>query len=114
MRYDFVLCANVLSAIPSRQLQARSLRAIRASLSNQGECLFVNQHTNSYFRHARESLEATNHLDGWVLRSSRGASYYGILARDKILRILKANGFQVQKDWVDGQSTFVLAGRSAL
>ena len=43
-RYDFVLCANVLSAIPSRIIRSQSLRAIRACLRRTGECLVVNQY----------------------------------------------------------------------
>lgn len=72
--YDFVLCANVLSAIPSRRLRERSLRAIKACLRQKGECLVVNQYRNSDFQQARKRGEAIPHLDGWILASSRGTS----------------------------------------
>ena len=40
-RYDFVLCAHVLSAIPCPKARAKSLRAIRAALTRGGHALFV-------------------------------------------------------------------------
>jgi SAM-dependent methyltransferase len=107
-RYDFVLCANVLSSIPSGKVRARSLRAIRACLRPRGECLVVNQHVNSYFHEARRRPGAIAHLDGWILRSPRGACYFGILGRQKTIRILRSLGFVVVDAWVESQSTFVL------
>ncbi len=107
-RYDFVLCANVLSAIPSRRVRARCLRTVQACLRPGGECLVVNQHANSYFREARRRPGAVAHLDGWILPSLRGACYHGILGRDKSIRILRSLGFMVLDAWVENQSTFVL------
>ncbi len=110
-RYDFVLCANVLSAIPSRKARTRSLRAIQACLRPEGECLIVNQHSNSYFREARGRPEAIAHLDGRILPSIWGGCYYGILDRDKCTHILRSLGFMVLETWVEHQSTFVLVAR---
>ena len=107
-RYDLVLCANVLSAIPSRQLRTRSLRAIRSCLHQEGLCLVVNQHTNSYFRKACHRPQAIEHLDGWILKGSKGSTYYGLLNREKTIRILRSIGFRVVDAWVNGQSAFVL------
>ncbi|RKY07633.1 MAG: hypothetical protein DRP66_06310 [Planctomycetota bacterium] len=78
-RYHFVLCANVLSAIPCPKTRARSLRAIRAALAHNGRVLFVNQHTNSYFTEVRKRASSRPHLDGWIAESKGGSSYYGIL-----------------------------------
>jgi len=111
-RYDFVLCANVLSAIPSRTIRRRSLRSIRASLAPGGRVLVVNQHTNSYFTQARARPDAAHHLDGWILPSTRGAAYYGVLSRDKVVRILRGHGFEVIDAWIEGQSNWVLGQNS--
>jgi hypothetical protein len=110
-RYDFVLCANVLSAIPSRAIRSRSLYAIKSCLHRGGQCLVVNQHANSYFKEARRRPGAVQHLDGWFLPSSKGASYYGILDSEKTARILRAVGLTIVDSWVKGQSTFVLTRR---
>ena len=63
-KYDFILCANVLSAIPSRTIRGRPLNAIRMLLADGGRVLVVNQHTNSYFTNARSRPNAKSHLDG--------------------------------------------------
>jgi Methyltransferase domain len=110
-RYDFVLCANVLSAIPSRRIRSRSLRAIHRCLYRNGRILVVNQHTNSYFTEVRNNPNSVLHLDGWVLRSAKGPTYFGILGREKIIRLLRAHGFHVQDAWIEGQSNYVLASR---
>lgn len=110
-RYDFVLCANVLSAIPSHGLRSRSLSAIRKCLGQRGVVLVANQHTNSYFTTAKASPLARKHLDGWILRSSIGASYFGIMTRDKVIRVLRSHRFKVRDSWIEGQSNYVLAGR---
>jgi len=110
-RYDFVICANVLSAIPSRAIRSRSLAAIRTCLHRSGRFLVVNQHTNSYFTAAMASPLASKHLDGWILRSSIGPSYFGILNRDKVIRILRSHQFRILESWIEGQSNYVLAGK---
>lgn len=110
-RYDFVLCANVLSVIPSRRIRSRSLRAIRACLSRQGTVLVVNQHTNSYFTQAANSPHSFDHLDGWILKSRKGPAYFGVLRQDEVRKLLCRHGFQVRGAWVEGQSNYVLASR---
>lgn len=112
--YDFILCANVLSAIPCPKTRGHSLRAIRRTLTPSGMLLVANQHTNSYFLKARERPGAFPHLNGWVLPTRNGAAYYGILTRDLTTQILRRYGFAVVDAWIDGQSNYVLACRGRL
>lgn len=109
--YGFILCANVLSAIPCPKVRARSLGSIRRALTRRGTVLAVNQHTNSYFKEVTSRREAVPHLDGWLLPSRGGTSYYGILNRDEVARLLERYGFVIEQTWIDGQSNYVLAGR---
>ncbi len=109
--YDFILCANVLSAIPCPRARARSLRSIRRTLTPRGTLLVVNQHTNSYFSDVSRREEAIPHLDGYLLPSRRGASYYGILTKDTTIRLLERYGFAVVDAWIEGQSNCVLVKR---
>ena len=109
--YDFVLCANVLSAIPSAKIRARSLRAIYASLSRNGELLVVNQHTNSYFGKVKLKPNVFGYLDGWVVQSRNGGAYYGILNRVAVVRLLRKYEFTISDAWIKGQSNFVLASK---
>jgi hypothetical protein len=108
-KYHFVLCANVLSAIPSRHVLARSLRAIRDVLTAKGQVLFVNQHTNSYFTLIRHKESSRPFLDGWISEARGHFSYYGILNKDRVIELATIHGFRVIEAWIDGQSNYVLA-----
>jgi len=107
--YDFILCANVLSAIPSSKVRAKALRAIHNALSSNGELLVVNQHTNSYFSKMKSMPNAIKYLDGWIIQSRGSASYYGILNKTLVIRLLKRYGFSIKDSWIEGQSNYVLA-----
>jgi hypothetical protein len=51
----------------------------------------------------------TNALDGWILQSRRGASYYGILPKPKLEALVTDLGFDVEESWVHDKAAFVLA-----
>jgi len=108
-KYDFVLCANMISAIPSKPIRNKTLRSVLTCLKRRGRILVVNQYTNSYFNRVIKSVRATPHLDGYILYSERGVYYYGILPEKKMSRILLGCGFRVINTWKSGQSSFVLA-----
>jgi SAM-dependent methyltransferase len=109
-KYDFVLCANVISAIPSKIIRGKTLRSILGCLKKTGQVLVVNQYTNSYFKKVKRSGKAIAHLDGYILCTRRGNYYYGLLPEAKMVKILLKYGFSVIKQWHSGQSAFVLAG----
>lgn len=109
--YDFILCSNVLSAIPCPKVRARSLRSISRSLAKGGQLLVVNQHTNSYFCTVRRKPETASHLNGWILHSRKGGAYYGIFTKDITITLLKRFNFKVLEAWIDGQSNYVLVNR---
>jgi 2-polyprenyl-3-methyl-5-hydroxy-6-metoxy-1,4-benzoquinol methylase len=111
--YDFVLCANVLSAIPNRSVRSDVVRILSSRLTPKGRCLFVTQHRNSDFSRMSNLPTARKYLDGWILRSNRGASYYGILDRVKLLSLVRRHGHRVVDAWISGESTFVLTCRHA-
>lgn len=110
-KYDLVLCANVISAIPSRKVRAATLKNVLRILTKRGRILVVNQYVNSYFKTMMISGKATPHLDGYILISQRGNYYYGLLSETKMSKILLGCGFGVIDHWSVGQSAFVLAGQ---
>lgn len=109
-KYDFVLCANVLSAIPLENVRLQVLTRLSKSLKKHGRCLIVAQYRNSYFKQVATSEKAVAHLDGWILKTKRANFYFGILRREKICTLATANGFRIIEAWADGQSAYVLAG----
>ena len=110
-RYDLILCANVLSAIPCPRARAAILRSVRDKLTSRGECLFVTQYTNSYFGKMSQQESSVRHLDGWILTTQRGNFYYGIINKPKLVSLLKRFGYVVSASWVEGQSAFAVGTR---
>lgn len=108
-QYGLALCANVLSAIPLATFRSHVLRRLVRSLKPTGTCLFATQYRNSYFKEVTASPNATPNLDGWILKSSRGNYYYGILDKLKLENLVKRHGFNVVRSWTDGQSAYVVA-----
>jgi len=109
--YRFILCSNVLSAIPCPKARANSLRAIYEALHPKGQVLFVNQHSNSYFKEVRQRNSTCLHLDGWIAKSRGNASYYGILNKESVIRLVIRYGFSVKEAWIKGQSNYVIASK---
>lgn len=108
---DFVLCSNVLSAIPSAIARSRALRSLHAVLRPGGGCLFVNQYRNSDFRRSRALLGAIPHAQGWVRPVRSGLSYYGLWPVARTVRAIQSHGFSVGSAWRHGESAYVLARR---
>jgi hypothetical protein len=109
-KFDLALCANVLSAIPTKTARSSALTAIRRRLKVSGSLLVVNQHTNSYYSQVARREDVTRHLDGWLVpRRNNSASYYGILDRKKIFEILENEGYEIIKHWIEGQSNYAVA-----
>lgn len=108
-KFDFALCANVLSAIPIKAARSRALAAIRRRLKVSGSLLVVNQHTNSYYSQVARREDVVRHLDGWLVPKSNSASYYGILDKKKTSEMLEGAGYEIVDHWIEGQSNYALA-----
>jgi SAM-dependent methyltransferase len=108
-KFDFALCANVLSAIPTKAARSRALAAIKRRLKASGTLLVVNQHTNSSFTKFAYRDGVIKHLDGWLIPRNDSAFYYGILDKEKTCDILETAGYRIVEHWIDGQSNYALA-----
>ena len=109
LQYEFILCANVLSAIPDVEARVRLLRTIRAKLRADAECLLVSQFRNSYFTSRRLDSGTFKYLDGWVTVYSRGASFYGLIDPAGLAKTASAAGLKVRSCWRQGQSGYLVA-----
>jgi SAM-dependent methyltransferase len=107
-RYDFVLCANVLSAIPVLAVRNRILKLLASSLRPAGQCLIVNQYRNSDFEIMRANPNATDYLDGWLLRSLRGTAFYGIITPEATIVAARACGHTIVENWTHEGVSYVL------
>jgi 2-polyprenyl-3-methyl-5-hydroxy-6-metoxy-1,4-benzoquinol methylase len=108
-KFDFALCANVLSAVPTRDARSSALAAIRRRLKVNGSLLVVSQHTNSYYSEVSGRKDVVKHLDGWLVPKGDRAYYYGILDKNRTSEILQRAGFEIMEHWIEGQSNYALA-----
>ena len=109
--FDFALCANVLSAIPSYRKRAALVDCIYHCLADGGDALFVTQYRNSYFDEVYVERNALPHLDGFLIPRNNAASFYGIIDHQDLLKLGRKQGFRHFKVWTSRQSAFLLATR---
>ncbi|EFA4453329.1 methyltransferase domain-containing protein [Escherichia coli] len=106
--YDFILCANVLSAIPCESTIHKVLSAIRELLKSDGEALIVNQYKSSYFKRYESGIK---HLHGYIYQNSRNAFYYGLLDVDTVSKICSDNNLEIIRSWSKAGSSYVVVGK---
>lgn len=106
--YDFILCANVLSAIPCKNTHNRILENIKCKLKKNGKCLIVNQYTNSFYSKIAKDKNSTKHLYGFIRSKNNTHTYFGQLYGENIVSLLKPFSFEMIKVWNTGQSNYAL------
>lgn len=111
-RFDFILCANVLSVIPHRRARLQVLRELRRMLKKNGQVLVSTQFRNTHFRQWEKQTNATWVRDGWFVKGLRGASFYGIIPPDKLSQLCRAAGLVVSRMGSNGETAFVFANRA--
>jgi 2-polyprenyl-3-methyl-5-hydroxy-6-metoxy-1,4-benzoquinol methylase len=105
-KFDVVTCINVLSAIPDLSVLRAVLQAIRRLTRRKGLAVFINQHRNSYFDNFKHGRR---HLFGHIHEGRNGHSYYGVMSKDRVQRLLRTAGFSIYRSWNDGEINFVEA-----
>lgn len=105
-KYNVIICTNVLSAIPCPITISEALAHIRRLLSKSGWVVFVNQHRSSYFK---KYESGSKWLYGHLYNGKRGSSYYGILNKPTIEKLLLENGYYIRRSWCVGESTYTEA-----
>lgn len=108
-RFDFALCANVLSAIPVRAVRIRAIGVISNRLRKGGHCLFVCQYTNSDFCRQMRTRSVVRYADGYIKGVSGNASFYGIIRPEELVRCIRKGGMRVTEAWRHDQSAYAVA-----
>jgi hypothetical protein len=106
-RFERGFCINVLSVIPSYARRRQVLNLIHGKLRHDGECLFVVQYRNSDFTRMRKMRNAKPWLDGFLVDSFRGYSFYGMIRPDLLERALKRAGFRVRETKLNEGSAYI-------
>ncbi len=110
--YDFILCANVLSAIPSATVRRRVICLLSSRLKSSGRCLFVTHFRNTYYRDLQMHPGAARHLDGLLVKREGCSTFYGLLPKTSLIRLVERCGMRSVEAWIDGESAYVLCRRS--
>lgn len=95
LKADFVLCANVLSAIPFPPVRRGVLNNIRPMLKQGGKALFSVQYSNSYFTEKLADPMVLKYRDGFMIEKQGRWSFYGIIAPNRLRRMVGNAGFEV-------------------
>jgi hypothetical protein len=107
--FDRGFCINVLSVIPSYARRRQVLEVIRQKLRVGGECLFVVQYRNSDFTRTKHMPNAKPWLDGFLIDSLRGYSFYGLISPDRLESFLKRAGFRIRETDLNEGSAYCWA-----
>jgi hypothetical protein len=108
-RYDLVLCANVLTAVPCRRTRMDILRTIAVRLRAGARCLIVTQYRNSDFVAMAARPESSPYQDGWLLRARRGPAFYAPLTPERIERMAQRVGLLPEERFLsDGTALCVM------
>lgn len=109
--YDFILCTNVLTAIPHMRIRRRITRLLGDRLSSRGRCLFACQYTNSYFRTQMVDGSVTKFSDGFIKGDAHAASFYGLIKPNDLKALVVGAGMAIEEAWIHDQSGYVIAKR---
>ncbi len=109
MRFDFILCANVLSVIPRRAERIKVLRGLARVLKPDGRILASTQFRNTHFKQWETNPNATWVRDGWFITGRRGASFYAIIFPKKLGQLCRAAGLSLIRLGSRGETAFAFA-----
>lgn len=96
-KFDFVLCTNVLSAIPKSDDRKKVLSNIKQLLKPTGIALISVQYRNSYFNTYSTKEGCVRYEDGWIIKRGNSFSFYGIIFPDKLIELCEESGFIIEK-----------------
>lgn len=109
--YDRAFCINVLSAIPIFDERLRILFGIKNKLKVGARCLFVVQYRNSDFTRMAKLPTAEPWLDGFILNSLRGYSFYALISPAALAQLLENAGFRIVSEKLNAGSVYIWAER---
>lgn len=106
--YDFILCSNVLSAIPIEETRINVLKDIFSCLKPHGKALISLQYRNTYYKQYSARDNVIEYNGGWIIRVKNQYRYYGIIMPERLLGLLCSIGFQIDKEKRKDGSIYIL------
>ena len=108
-KYDRGFCINVLSVVPSASVRLGIVQLMRAKLKPGGRCLFVTLYRNSDFTRMQKLPNCEPYGNGFLLKSLRGYSFYGLIPPDDLANLVDRAGFEVESVILNEGSAYLWA-----
>lgn len=108
MKFQFILCTNVLSAVPNREDRLKILRNIKSVLEVGGQALISVQYRNSYFSGYSKRDNSIQYSDGWILRNRSGNTFYGLITPENLLKLCAESNLNVIDVKLDDGSVYMI------
>lgn len=110
-KYDFVLCANVLSAVPLYEDRIQIIRNIIDVLKQDGQALITTQFYNSYFCTYADKKNSIKYYDGWIIKSKNYSSFYGMIGIKKLKYYARIAGAKIINAYTRNGSAYLTIGK---
>lgn len=107
--FDRGFCINVLSVIPLLSARRRVLDLIQWRLRPAGTCLFAVQYRNSDFTRMKGMPNARPWLDGFLIDSLRGYSFYGLISPGQLTKMVERAGFEIVNKTLNEGTVYLMA-----
>lgn len=108
-KYHYVLCSNVLSAIPNKRKRTEILKLLSTVLRPNGKLFVCTQYRNSYFKAYANYPNAKRFRDGWLITKKGTAFFYGIIPPTELAKLCQKAGFHIIECYSKGESAYVTA-----
>lgn len=95
--FNFILCSNVLSAVPNYDDRMTLLNNIFNLLDGTGRALISVQYRNSYFKSYKTNPNAIKHYDGWIIKNRNSYSFYGLIKPETLIQMCTNVGLVVDR-----------------
>jgi 2-polyprenyl-3-methyl-5-hydroxy-6-metoxy-1,4-benzoquinol methylase len=107
LKFDFILCTNVLSAIPSTEDRIFMLNNVKRFLDRDGKALITVQYYNSYFNTYSKNPKAAEYNDGWIIPKGNDFTYYGIIKPQILIGYCESAGLNIKHKYLKDGSIYL-------
>lgn len=110
IKFDLVLCINVLSSIPTQRSRIKVIKNIGSLLKCTGKALFVTQYYDTFFSNALKNPNIIKYNDGWISKNTIN-SFYGLIYPKDLESLITKNNLKIKTKWKASKSIFIEAGK---
>lgn len=109
IKFDLILCINVLSSIPAQKSRNRVISNTASLLKTDGKALFVTQYYDTFFSKALNDPKNIKYNDGWISQQGYN-SFYGLIGPEELENSLIKNDLRILNKWKSSKSIFIETG----